>query len=118
MAKYYAALKMEKNIPIEVGDFALDLTDMRLITVTKKYLDKDMDGGYVTMIGDGESASNKCVRVKMSLFETATGKYVGALDETADWIKEGMEFEEEDVEGFMWAGNRDQYGYFVITRKN
>lgn len=84
------------------------------IRVGEKFLDKDTleEHTCIGIKGNMIQWDEDCFIAKFLCIQP-----VAATDETADWIKEDMEFDEDDVEGFMWAGNTDQLGFLVFKMK-
>lgn len=128
MKPYFVKL-LPVDEKIKMGDKALDKSDNRIITVTSIYDDTDMDGNDITMIGDDESTSSVCVKLKFFLckndiqeIEDEVGysineilfskrnlaNIIGPISPDAIWIKEGDEFDEDDVEEWWywlpWGG--------------
>jgi len=97
-----------KLVPAENGEMKMFLCTTE-IEVGDKY--------YTSNSFDKLVSEPFCETGTHALWSMLAYKTFGRCDENATWIKEDMQFSEDDIEGYMWAGNQDQLGYFVLKQK-
>lgn len=88
---------------INIGDKVLHLN------TNKKYEIKDIHlcsnpGNYYTFTDESVAFGKDIVNV------------IGVIDQNADWITEGMEFDEEDIEGYCGRGEGKEV-YVLLKQK-